>query len=138
MIYGKEISSIQDILITKIMKRIIIICEGETEQEFCQKTLYNHFINKNILIQPINTKGIKPWEAIKNIAIRELKSSDVFVSTFYDFYGILPTHNFPQWKKAQEILDKNTRLIFLEDEMKKNITSRFTISLYSIYSTSRI
>lgn len=32
------------------MKRLIIICEGETEQEFCQDVLYPHFFDKDIQI----------------------------------------------------------------------------------------
>jgi len=104
------------------MKRIIVICEGGTEEEFFSKTVYKHFILKNIHIQPINTKGIKPWEAIKDRVILKLKeSSDVYVTTFYDFYGISPNHKFPGWVDSENIVDKNSRLDFLESEMKKAI-----------------
>ena len=90
------------------MKRIIVICEGKTEEEFFSKTIYKHFILKNIHVDLINTRGIKPWEAIKDRAILKLKeSSDLFVSTFYDFYGISQNHKFPGWLESGKIKDKN-------------------------------
>jgi hypothetical protein len=33
------------------MKRIIIICEGPTEQEFCKDVLQTDFNSKNIILQ---------------------------------------------------------------------------------------
>jgi hypothetical protein len=33
------------------MKRLIIICEGQTEVEFCKDVLFKHFISKGIILQ---------------------------------------------------------------------------------------
>lgn len=33
------------------MKRIIIICEGQTEKEFCADVLYPFFLERSILLQ---------------------------------------------------------------------------------------
>jgi hypothetical protein len=38
------------------MKRLIIICEGETEQEFCAQLLREHLLNFNIYIELPTTK----------------------------------------------------------------------------------
>lgn len=101
----------------------MIICEGETEEEFIKKTLYSHFISKEILVSPLPTYGIKPWEAIKYKLEKQLKSSnDVFVTTIYDYYGIHPHHKFPKWEESNRILNKNKRLNFLETEMKNSIS----------------
>lgn len=32
------------------MKRLIIVCEGETKQQFCEELLRNHLFNKDILM----------------------------------------------------------------------------------------
>lgn len=51
------------------MKRIIIICEGHTEKEFCKTVLASYFQSKNIYIQtPLIKKskgGIVKWEELK-------------------------------------------------------------------------
>lgn len=68
------------------MKRIIIICEGQTEQEFCQKVLARYFINKgqNIMIQaPLIKKsmgGIVTWSALKKEIETYLKMIVVLLS----------------------------------------------------------
>jgi hypothetical protein len=52
------------------MKRLIIICEGETEQNFCQDILMSYFSAKHIYIEcPLIKKskgGIVSWSALKN------------------------------------------------------------------------
>lgn len=51
------------------MKRLIIVCEGETEQQFCEELLRNHLFNKDILMfTPIIKKtngGICTWSVLK-------------------------------------------------------------------------
>ncbi len=49
------------------MKRIIIVCEGETEQEFCKDVLFPHFFRRDILIEHPTIKksggGIVAWDS---------------------------------------------------------------------------
>lgn len=51
------------------MKRVIIICEGETEREFCKNVLAPHLITHNIFIQAPLIKrsmgGIVRWPILK-------------------------------------------------------------------------
>lgn len=51
------------------MKRVIIICEGETEREFCKNVLAPHLIHNNIFIQAPLIKrsmgGIVRWSILK-------------------------------------------------------------------------
>jgi len=75
------------------MKRIIIICEGQTEIEFCQDILYPHFNAQNIYPQALTIKksggGIVSWPALKRQIEGHLRQDPkVFVTTFIDFYGI--------------------------------------------------
>ena len=95
------------------MKRIIIICEGETEIEFCNKILSPYFIDRNIFIQPALIKksqgGIVKWESIKSQVLKHLKNdTTAFVTTFIDYYGLHAKYNFPNWDESHKIADKNS------------------------------
>lgn len=106
------------------MKRLIIICEGETEQEFCKDVLYSHFISKDIAIEtPLIKKtmgGIVAWEYIKNQILLHL-TEDVVVTMLIDYYGIKDYHNFPKWDESKAIVNKTDRMTFLENAMKEDI-----------------
>ena len=103
------------------MKRIIIICEGQTEIEFCKDILSPHFYNKNIYIQtPLIKKsggGIVPWINLKNQIKNHLAEPKVHVTTFIDYYGIPDNYNYPKWLESNTITDKNLRMDFLEKAM---------------------
>jgi Domain of unknown function (DUF4276) len=108
------------------MQRIIIICEGETEQEFCKKTLFPHFFAQHILLTaPLIKKskgGIVKWSTLKKEIQTHLQSDkSVFVTTLLDYYGIKPIHEFPDWDVALKIVDKNKRMNALESAMKADL-----------------
>lgn len=110
------------------MKRIIIICEGETEREFCTKLLAPIFIEKGIYIQaPLIKKtmgGIIGWEGLTKQIEGHLKNEpNAFVTTLIDYYGLHDNHEFPGWQKSSAIADKNSRMDFLETEMQNSINS---------------
>ena len=107
------------------MKRIIVICEGATEQEFCKKILYPYFIANQIDVSYRQIEGIKKWEIIKKIIENILKSdSSVCLTTLIDFYGIKKEHDFPFWNEAVSIIDKNRKIDFLEIKMKEDIDNQ--------------
>jgi hypothetical protein len=108
------------------MRRIIIICEGTTEQEFCKKSLSAYFYPKQIYIDPPLIKksngGIVKWNELKKqIEIHLKQDSTACVSTLIDYYGISHEHNFPGWDESLSITDKNKRLDFLEQKMRQDI-----------------
>ena len=107
------------------MKRVIIICEGETEREFSKNVLAPHLINQNIFIQAPLIKrsmgGIVRWSILKREIERHLQEPNVFVSTFIDYYGLYQKYNFPSWVHGEKIVDKNNRMDFLENAMKEDI-----------------
>lgn len=107
------------------MKRVIIICEGETEREFSKNVLAPHLINQNIFIQAPLIKrsmgGIVRWSILKKEIETHLQESNVFVSTFVDYYGLYQKYNFPRWADGEKIVDKNNRMDFLENAMKDDI-----------------
>ena len=121
-------------------KKIIIICEGPTEQEFVRDVLSPHFLSKEIYItNPLIKKsggGIVPWNILKKQIIAHLKEEKCFVTTLIDYYGIPDRYGFPRWKEAKRILNKTERMNFLEkamlDEIDDNLKNRF-IPYYQLH-----
>ncbi len=112
------------------MKRVIIICEGETEREFCRTILAPYFISKNIFIQsPLIKKtmgGMVNWSELKKQILLHLKSDiSAYVTTFIDYYGLNRKHDFPKWNEAESQPDKNLRMLILENAMSMDIDDTF-------------
>lgn len=109
------------------MKKIFIICEGETEQEFCNKTLSPYLFRSDIQIQtPLIKKshgGIVPWKYIKKQVEELLSNGDSpCVTLFIDYYGIKDMHQFPKWEEAKSIADKHKKLDKIEENMQNDIS----------------
>lgn len=107
------------------MKRIIVVCEGPTEQEFIKDVLEPHFTPRGIHLQhPLIKKsggGIVPWKNLKAQLHSHLREESVFVTTFIDYYGIRDRHKFPGWHRSKAIENKLTRIDFLEEQMLNDI-----------------
>lgn len=108
------------------MKRIVIICEGQTEQEFCSKMLSNHLSSYDVFIQAPRIKrshgGIVHWDQLKKQVELTLRTEpQSFVTTLIDYYGLYDKYKFPGWDEAETIADKNERMDFLESQMKADI-----------------
>jgi hypothetical protein len=110
----------------KQMTRVIIICEGETEQEFCRKGLGTHFAALGISIQPPLIKksmgGLVKWINLRSEILRHLKAdTTAYVSTLIDYYGIRSKDGFPRWDEAAKHLNKSPRMEILERGMAEDI-----------------
>lgn len=84
------------------MKRLIIICEGETEQEFSQDLLTPYFFEKGIQISSPTIKktngGIVKWNVLKKQIENHLRhETNAHVTTLIDLYG-LPA-DYPNYNK---------------------------------------
>jgi len=106
------------------MKRLIIICEGETEQEFCKEVLSPYFLEKNIYIQaPIIKKsngGIVKWSELKKQIENHLKQdAEAKVTTLIDFYGIKAIHAYPKFYDASK--SNKDKVVNIETGMKDEI-----------------
>lgn len=112
------------------MKRIIVICEGETEQAFCNSILYPYFLGKGYMIQaPLIKKtkgGIVHWNTLKREIENYLKNeTKAFVTTLIDYYGLNENYHFPGWQKSLNILNKNERMELLEEGMKSDTITTY-------------
>ncbi len=107
------------------MNRLVIACEGPTEQEFVRDVLQPHFLPKEIYIQsPLIKKsggGIVPWEILKTQIQSHLREGESFVTTLIDYYGIPDRYNYPGWQDSKQIPDKSLRMDFLEQEMLMDV-----------------
>lgn len=107
------------------MKRVIIICEGETERDFCKQVLAPHLIEHNVFIQAPLIKrsmgGIVRWPILKKEIETHLQESSAIVSTLIDYYGLYQKLQFPKWEDGEKISDKISRIDFLESAMQEDI-----------------
>lgn len=111
------------------MKRLIIICEGETEKAFCNTILSPYFINKGIFIEAPLIKhsngGIVRWEKLKKqIETTLVHEPSAYVTMLIDYYGLYHKYGFPGWTEAEQIVDKNDRMKYLENQMFADINEK--------------
>ena len=110
------------------MNTIIVICEGQAEQEFCNSVLYPHFKNLDVnILSPvisISNGGIVKWEVLKKEVIEYLKNNNkkTYITTFIDFYG-LTGKGYPKHR----IVDNLRRLVVceIEEAMQDEIEDRY-------------
>ncbi|MDR1091544.1 MAG: DUF4276 family protein [Prevotella sp.] len=106
------------------MKRLIIICEGETEKEFCDVMLKNYFSDKNITVYTplIKTShgGIVSWGKLKNEIETHLRQdTGAYVTTFIDLYR-LPS-NYPNYN----VKDPDSMQVGMKQGIDTTLSSRF-------------
>lgn len=107
------------------MRRLIVICEGPTEQEFCNVVLAPHLLKFGVeTVAPVVKKsngGIVPWTSLRPQIMNHLREKDAVVTMLVDYYGIKDHFKFPGWSESLAIADKTERIHFLIDRMKEDI-----------------
>lgn len=107
------------------MKRLIIVCEGPTEQEFCQTILAPYYQHRQIIVETPTIKhsngGIVAWGTLKKQLIQHLNEGNVVVTTFIDFYRIKDSFRYPGWTEAKAITSSHAKMDFLFQQMKADI-----------------
>ncbi len=111
-------------------KKLVIICEGKTEQFFCEKILRPHFagldIEMNHQIIAHSNGGLVKWEFLKKQVSLTLQTDlNCFVTTFIDFYGIQSRHEFPAWEAAAAKGNRGDQLSLLESALRNDIGGDF-------------
>ncbi len=107
------------------MKRLIIVCEGPTEHEFCVNVLAPELLKADIYVDAPLIKrsngGIVPWSSIKRQIEMHLHEKGAYVTLLVDYYGIKDSYLFPGWMESKRIFPLSSRLQFLCDGMKDDI-----------------
>ena len=115
------------------MKRLIIVCKGQTEQCFCEQVLAPYFLSQGImLVAPVikrSNGGIVPWQSLKQQLLMHLYEQDVLVSMLIDYYGIKDSYHFPGWEEAKHFengVDKmNCLFQRMVEDFPMELKSRF-------------
>lgn len=109
------------------MKRLIIIVEGQTEEEFVNQVLAPYFANKGILsVIPIKIAtsstskgGFVNYQHLKNDVLKRIREKDVIISTFVDYFRV-PT-SIPNYAACQSLSNVNDRINCLESAIATDI-----------------
>lgn len=110
------------------MKRVYIIVEGQTEEEFVNTTLYDYFLKNKIYdVRPIKIQtskahkgGFVNYNHLKNDVIKLLKSQkDIIVTTLVDFFRI--PDNIPNYHNAMLLSTSYMKAENLEKSMYNDI-----------------
>lgn len=116
------------------MRHIIIVCEGETEQEFSRNLLSPFFLKQDAIVYAPKFKhsngGIVPWATLKTqLTHHLLHEPDAIVTTLIDYYRIKRSYAYPGWESAQAITDIGDRLATMQhamlQEFDENLRHRF-------------
>lgn len=116
-----------------MMKRLIIICEGQTEQSFCKDVIAPHLKNINNIevVASLPKKshgGIIKWVELKKDIWKYLNSENknTYVTTFIDYYGLHLNLDYPKNRKSQNVSETRTIVFEIEEAMREEIDSNFS------------
>lgn len=101
------------------MKRVYIVCEGQTEETFVNRILKNEFLQKRVALIAIHCGGVSRYSIIKK-KIQTLCRSDrdAVITTMLDYYGIPSSLPGYHDRVVGTIYDK---VHYLENRMKEDI-----------------
>ena len=119
---GNVIFCHRDNQISESMKRIIIICEGPTEREFCNTVLAPYLAPKGIYLNAPLIKhshgGIVPCPLLQQqIDIHLRAEHTAYVTTLIDYYGLADRHHFPMWEASRHLAQVAEAVTMIEQGM---------------------
>ncbi len=111
------------------MIRVYVVCEGLTEENFIKQVISPIFALNNIFVIPrtIQTSkgfsgGALSYDRVRNFIAKCLRAeSNVFVTTFFDLYGL--PNNFPGFEKVHKLTNPYEKVTKLESALKQDISS---------------
>ncbi len=109
------------------MKRLIIIVEGQTEEEFINQILAPYLRERGILsVTPIKIAtsstskgGFVNYQHLKNDILKRIRESDVIISSFVDYFRI-PT-SMPEYTACISCGNIDERITCLESAIASDI-----------------
>ncbi|MDE0684703.1 MAG: DUF4276 family protein [Candidatus Poribacteria bacterium] len=99
------------------MKKIIIVCEGQTEEAFVNRLLYNEFWRKEVFLEPrlIPTSprrkggGLNRRLVFRFLRHALLEQNHTYVTTFFDLYSLpKDLHELENISATTDPLDRAT------------------------------
>ncbi len=117
------------------MIRLIIVCEGESEETFVRDILTEIFALNSIYVSaqmipssPMQKGGALTYERVKRHIERLLMGdNDIYVTTFFDLYAI--DKNFPKIEEGLKIQNLYEKVAFIEkaflEDLSNDLQRRF-------------
>lgn len=108
------------------MKQLIVICEGPTEHQFCQRVLFPLLSPIGINVQAAKIKrsggGIVPWGTLSKEIRNHLggAKSQVYVTTMLDYYKI--KNDFPNFTQSKSAIGE-IGILLMEKGMADEINN---------------
>lgn len=115
------------------MQQILILVEGQTEEQFVKNALQPYLIPFGVNVIPtiINTKivkgsnnfkgGINSYGQVERDLSKLLKDASVYVTTLIDFYGL--PHDFPGYSEKNSSGSSTQFIETLETEWSKRVNN---------------
>jgi hypothetical protein len=117
------------------MRRVYIICEGQTEENFIKEVLAPYFDPKIVAIQPLlvdKKGGALSYDRVKDFILKLAKAdSTAYITTMFDYYAL--DTNFPGHNQLNAIPDIYKKVKHLEEKFKDDINSIFSNNRFFPY-----
>jgi len=111
-----------------MIKRLCVICEGQTEETFIHNVIAPFFGNQIIIeariiqTSPEHKGGGLNYDRVRKFICNTLREDkNLFVTTLFDLYGL--PNNFPDYSQAKDELLDN-KLIILTEAMHQDIIQK--------------
>ena len=116
------------------MQRLLILAEGQTEENFIKNVLAPYLRNLNIYVYVsiVRTKeppagkpfrgGLLNYEKVRKDIFRLLDDTDALVTTMFDLYGL--PGNFPGLGVGFELLNARGKVSRVQNAFERNIDHR--------------
>ena len=107
------------------MRRVYIICEGQTEENFIKEVLAPYFDPQIVAIQPLlvdKKGGALSYDRVKYFILKLAKAdSTAYITTMFDYYAL--NTNFPGHNQLNASWDIYKKVAHLEIEFGNDINS---------------
>ena len=113
------------------MTRLIVVCEGQTEAEFCNSVLAPFLRNASVYLSAVLIKhsgggGVR-WSKLGKQLKAHLKSdSGTYVTTLVDYYGRDVPNDWPAAQAASAESNIHEKVAILENGMSNEVDERHT------------
>ena len=115
------------------MRTVVVLCEGQTEEEFINSFLVNELIYRGVILEArvVKTSAQRRGGALtRERVVTQLRTvlkqrADTFVTTFFDLYG-LPS-SFPGVTEANGIPDPSGKASRVERRLREEVLKGMTV-----------
>ena len=109
------------------MRRVNIICEGQTEEKFINEAFAPYFDPQIVTIKPLlvdKKGGALSYDRVKIFILKLVKNdTSAYITTMFDYYAL--DTNFPGYNHLNAIPNIYKKVKHLEEKFRDDINSNF-------------